>query len=100
MPKLTDYQRDALLMLRARLDPTHPGFSASEEVRKALAPDGIDNGVALYIRSWVLPLLDVVAGEDDWYREAVGRDAARVSRLCRNAEAAKIAANPHPTVGA
>jgi hypothetical protein len=28
------------------------------------------------------------------------RDAARVSRLCRNAEAAKIAANPHPTVGA
>ncbi|HZT03726.1 MAG TPA: hypothetical protein VFA39_15825 [Steroidobacteraceae bacterium] len=57
-PGLRQYQRDALTMLRARLDPTAIGFDASEPVRAALQHEA----VATYFRAWVLPLVDLAAG--------------------------------------
>jgi hypothetical protein len=69
---LTQYQRDAIAVLRARLDTTDPGFSASEFVRDAFIK------AEPYLRSWVLPLLDVIAGADSYSRQSVARDAARI----------------------
>lgn len=76
-PGLKQYQRDALTVLRARLDPTDPGFNASDEVRKALEI------ARLYLGSHVLPLIDVTAGGGYYnQRNYVAREANYV-RLAR-----------------
>jgi len=67
--KLTTYQTDALLVLRARLDPTHPGFNASDDIADAL------NVARYYLDSWVFPYLDVIAGENKYSREYLAQDA-------------------------
>jgi len=70
---LTQYQRDALTVLRARLDATDPAFSVSEQVRDAFVQ------AEPYLRSWVLPLLDVIAGAGySNQRQEVARDAMRI----------------------
>jgi hypothetical protein len=78
---LKQYQRDAITTLRARLDTRDPGHGdASEEVEALLN----DPRLRCWLDSWVLPLLDVAAG-DQWHgqRDYVARDANRV-RIRRN----------------
>jgi hypothetical protein len=69
---LTKTQRDALELLRVRLDPTSPAFRGSDEVREALEQ------ARLYVNSWVLPLIDLAMNGESFYGEAgsVGNDAA------------------------
>jgi hypothetical protein len=54
MPKLAQYQKDALDVLRARLNVLDPGFRGSHVVREGLTNAGT------YIDSYVLPLLDLL----------------------------------------
>jgi hypothetical protein len=77
-----NYKMLAVAALRAKLDVTHPGFSGDEQIRAAFTPEISrapgrlqfpskqqlkDSAVwavaGLYIRSWVLPLLDVLDGD-------------------------------------
>jgi hypothetical protein len=88
MPKLTQYQRDAIDLMRARLDPSHPGFTGAECVRDALSCAPPYDNAGLYIRSWVLPLLDLIENGESYRGEAqsVAFDAARANAAKRNAE--------------
>lgn len=73
MPK---YMHDCLLMALARLDPTHPGFNASREVRKAME----NINLRCYLDSWVLPLLRCADQQpgSEWTRAYAASDAAYV----------------------
>lgn len=53
---LTKTQRRALELVRMRLDPKHPRFTASAEVAAAL------RSIAPYLHTWVLPLVDYSLG--------------------------------------
>ena len=92
MPKLTNYQRDAIAVLRARLDPSHPGFTAVAGVRAALEyePGGLHDNAGLYIQSWVLPLLDLIENGPSFHGEEryVAQDAGRVVAAKRAADEA------------
>jgi hypothetical protein len=76
MPKYAQYQQDALEVIRARLDPAHPGFTGSGPLVDALREAGP------YLSSWVLPLVDLLLeGQrtgDTALLEQLRRDAARV----------------------
>jgi hypothetical protein len=80
MAKITQYQQDAIDVLRARLDVNHPFFCATAEVARAL------KDARIYIDSWVLPLLDVIEGGSFYgHREYVARDAASARIALRRA---------------
>ena len=90
MPKLTNYQRNAIAVLRARLDPSHPGFNGAKCVRDALKCEPPYDNAGLYIRSWVLPLLDLIEHGPSYNGEAdyVAHDAARAVIAKRKADEA------------
>jgi len=66
------YLQDALLVLQAKLDPDHPGFTADKSVREAL------RSIRPYLQTWVLPLVEVAQGEHRWQREGIAVQADRV----------------------
>jgi len=69
---LKQYQRDALTVLRARIDPNDSGFVGTDEVRAAI------RAIGPYLTD-TLSLIDVAAGGGYYgQREYVARDAARV----------------------
>jgi hypothetical protein len=72
--KLAQYQQDALDLLRARLDPDDPGHAASAEVTQHLRE------MDVYLDSWVLSLIDVIAGKQDYYgqRDGIAAEARHV----------------------
>lgn len=68
----------ALALLAARLDPKHPGFTASDEVRAALA------SIEPYLATYVRPLVAMLEHRpQSWEREMVTRDHAH---MCRHVE--------------
>lgn len=91
---LSKYQRDCLLVILARLDPSHPGFQASAEIKVALesstgsaipipdnrAPPFNTLMMAPYMWSWVYPLIvGALYGEVyPGHREYVANDAGQV----------------------
>ncbi|ACR15024.1 hypothetical protein BcepIL02_gp31 [Burkholderia phage BcepIL02] len=100
---LTQFQRNCLLVALARLDPNHPGFSASNEIEVALrstigsaipipddrAPPFNSLTMAPYMDSWVYPLLvgalygEIYPGQ----RQYVDGDAAQVRSAMKAAQA-------------
>jgi hypothetical protein len=89
--KLTQYQKDALTLLRSYLDTDDPAFRGSDKIHEAFGRDATGTpGVAhLYIQTWVLPLLDVIAGESSYHRQRddVARNAAET--IVRREKAAR-----------
>lgn len=71
------YLTDAARLARARLDPQHPGFGASAEVRIALEQ------MQSYLDSWVYPLLDALerGSAPDWLKLAIAHDIRHLDRL-------------------
>ena len=77
MPKLTQYQRDALLVLRTRLDPNCPENHATDEVKahlRALGP---------WLSSWVLPAVECVDSSADYSQRWLREDVAAQARSIR-----------------
>ena len=74
--KLPQYQRDALLVLRTRLDPNNPANTASEEIKAHL------KAIGGWLDSWVIPALDSIESENDcgsrWLRDSIGQHAYRM----------------------
>lgn len=63
---MTQTQNQALLLLRARLDPKHPMFAGSDEIAAALG-----GASKPYFDTHVLPLLDyLISGREAYYGEA------------------------------
>jgi hypothetical protein len=78
---LTKTQTMALSIVRSRIDPADPMFSASDDVEAGL------NAMRPYLDSWVWPLLDyVLKGErycgqaDEIRRDYASRGTRRASR--------------------
>lgn len=73
MPQLTQYQRDAVLVLRTRLNPRDPLNKCSEDIKRHL------EAIRPWLDSWVIPAVDAIDSSNDysmrWLREAVSRDA-------------------------
>jgi hypothetical protein len=61
--RLTHQQANALLILRAKLDPTHAGFTATMEIRRALET------MRPYLDSYVIPMIDFLEG-NGWHGQA------------------------------
>lgn len=82
MSKLTQYQEDALLVLRTRLNPHDPCNTASDEVKAHL------RAIVPWLDTWVVPHLDTIdssaSSAQRWLREKT-EDEARHIRL-RQAE--------------
>jgi hypothetical protein len=79
---LTQQQAAALLVIRARLDPSHPGFSASDEVRAHL------EGCRGYLEAWVLSYIDFLEGSS-WHGRAA-HIKAEADRIRARAAAAEL----------
>ena len=75
MPRtLPQYQQDALLVLRTRLDPECPENQATEEIKTHL------RALRVYLDAWVMPALDAMegisgSGYDPWLRRDMHRQA-------------------------
>lgn len=70
---LTNTQRDALLVLRTRLNPDDPANSASAEVKEHL------RAIRGWLDSWVIPAIDAVEPHaPTWIVEETRRYAARM----------------------
>lgn len=106
---LTTKQMETLLKLRAKLDIHDPNFAATEEIRAAFTPampkhrsfmkpaelaDSEIYAVAgLYLRSWVIPLIDELLGVREFMVYAEDFDGTKIDvRFFHvpNADAAKI----------
>lgn len=70
---LPNYQRDALLVLRVRLNPDDPANLSSDEIKMHL------RAIRGWLDSWVLTAVDVIDSDRNpgtaWLREAIARDA-------------------------
>lgn len=85
MNSLSEQQSQALQILRARIDPEHPGFAGSEQVKESLSGPHM----RLYIESWLLPLIDAVE-EKTYPSQAhyIEADAKKVGLRILRSEAA------------
>lgn len=83
-PGLTKAQRDALLILRHRLDPKSVAFHGGTNVREGLERANKE----FYIDTWVMRLIDFIEGvEDSVFPSYIADDAKRVRfELERDAE--------------
>jgi len=76
MSKLAQYQQDALLVLRTRLNPHDPCNTASDEIKAHL------RAIEPWLSTWVLVPVDTIDSnrgyEHQWMREATARDADRI----------------------
>lgn len=77
MAKLNKFQQNCVDVLRARLNPAHPGFRGSVEVRAAL-----EGPAGLYFYSWVRPLVEAIEHGPEWHgmERSVAQDAALARR--------------------
>jgi hypothetical protein len=84
MAKITHQNANALLALRAKLDPKHPGFRATPEIAKALEQ------CRCYLDGNVFPLIDFLEGRG-WHgqRSYIEQDAARARGAIAAAAVAK-----------
>ena len=72
---LTATQRDALLVLRVRLNPEDPSNQSSDEIKEHL------RAIRLWLDSWVLPAIEAVEPKaPQWLVESIKQDAARMRR--------------------
>jgi hypothetical protein len=86
LKNLTKGQATALALLRSRLDPRNPMFSADTVVRDALT------SIRPYLDSWVLPLIEFAAEGEQWHGQAEGiaRDYAQRREAVRKATATRL----------
>ncbi len=75
----TQYVTNALLVLRTKIDPKHPAFQGSGEVRAALT------SIRGYIDASVLPIVTVAEGRFPEMRAHINRDALHVRKVMREA---------------
>lgn len=70
---LTKTQRNAIELLRARMDPKHPMFSGDDRVVAALHGDA-----KLYFDTYVIPVLDFLLKGEEFHGQAayINRDHA------------------------
>jgi len=85
--KLTQYQQDALLVLRTRLNAHDPCNTASDEIKAHL------RAIDPWLSTWVMTAVDTIDSncgyEHQWMREATAREAGHI----REAQA-KLKQNP------
>lgn len=73
MAKLTRAQREALELVRMRIDPKHPLFSGSAKVAALLG----DDNLRAYLSTWVIPYVEFcLTGGDSFMRREVSQDYA------------------------
>ena|GEM_PF-3860254 len=73
----TQYVTNALSVLRTKIDPEHPAFEGSDEVRAALM------SIRGYIEAWAPPIITVAEGRFPEMRPHINRDAAHVRKAMR-----------------
>jgi hypothetical protein len=75
------YRDNAILAALALLDPSHPGFTGSEEIAARLR----DSTLHSYIWSWVLPALRTAMGDLDhkWNRDCCNMRAVSIRAAIR-----------------
>lgn len=72
--KQPNYVRQAVKVIRARLDPMDAGHAAANEVTTALMQ------IRPYLDTHVLPLLEQIEnGADKWQRDRIALDSAHVT---------------------
>jgi hypothetical protein len=83
MANLTQYQRQALELVRARIDHRHPGFTGDETIGAAL------ESMRLYLDSWVYPLLECAMNGELWHgqTDSIKREHASMTLRIRQATA-------------
>jgi hypothetical protein len=74
--KLPQFQKDALLVLRTRLDPGNPENTASAEIKEHL------KAIEPWLESWVFPAVDSISSSanfsERWIREEVSSWARKI----------------------
>lgn len=76
----SQYVTNALQVLLARLDPEHPAFTGSGEVRAILSDE-----IQPYIQSWVIPVIRCALDEPEYRynREFIAQEALRLRKAAR-----------------
>jgi hypothetical protein len=77
---MPQYRRDALTLIRSRLDTSDPGFNGSADIRAAL------DDARSYLQAWVFPMIDLAAGIES---EAMRRDARAEAAAVNSARIAE-----------
>jgi hypothetical protein len=83
MANLTQYQRQCLELVRAKIDPRHPGFTGDEKVSAAF------ESARIYLDAWVYPLLECAMNGEQWHGQidSIKREHASMTLRIRQATA-------------